>query len=362
MAPRKTPRSSHRADYVRIGRSLAEVAGPELKALRKANRRLAVVVDAVVLRRHRAQLRRVFGDAPLLALPGGEGTKSFASYQRILAFLSRARLDRAGVLVAVGGGVIGDVAGFAAATYLRGIEVIQVPTTLLAMVDSSVGGKTGINLPAGKNLAGAFHQPRAVGIATDFLRTLPPREFAAGMAEVVKYGLLGDAALFARLARTPMTPRSADLARVIRRCVALKSTVVAADERETARDGGRALLNLGHTFAHAIEHAAGYGVYLHGEAVAIGLVGAARLSEQLGHVAPGTAERVAAVLAAHRLPVRLSRPLRTAGLLRAMAHDKKNRGGRLRFVVLHRISAAATVDDVPPALVRSVWRELGAAG
>ncbi|MDB6114352.1 MAG: 3-dehydroquinate synthase [Lacunisphaera sp.] len=355
-----TLRLSGRTGTLRIGSDLASVAGPELKKLRRANRRWAVVVDAAVARRHGALLRRVFGPVPCLVLPGGERSKNFAGYQRILAFLSRARLDRAGVLIAVGGGVVGDVAGFAAATYLRGIDVFQVPTTLLAMVDSSVGGKTGINLPAGKNLAGAFHQPVAVAIATDFLRTLPAREFAAGMAEVLKYGLLGDAALFARLARTPLRPDSADLPRTIRRCVALKAAIVAADERETAREGGRALLNLGHTFGHAIEHAAGYGVYLHGEAVAIGLVGAARLSEKLGHLPPGAASRIARVLATHRLPVRLRSPLPAGTLLRAMGQDKKNRGGRLRFVVLHRIGQASTADDVPSALVRAVWRELGA--
>src|SRR6185295_4410937 len=195
-----------------------------------------------------------------------------------------AKLDRGGVLFAVGGGVIGDLGGFAAAAWLRGIEYYQVPTTLLAMVDSSVGGKTGINLASGKNLVGAFHQPRAVFISTGLLSTLPPREFAAGMAEVIKYGLLGDAPLFAQLEEAPLTIANARLAAVVRQCCALKARIVEADERETAKEGGRALLNLGHTFGHAIENVAGYGEYLHGEAVAIGLCAAARLSQKLGYI------------------------------------------------------------------------------
>src|SRR6185436_13759309 len=206
---------------------------------------------------------------------------------------------------AVGGGVVGDLAGFAAASYLRGVDYYQVPTSLLAMVDSSVGGKTGINLAAGKNLVGAFHQPRGVFVATDLLATLPTREFAAGCAEIIKVGLLGDAELFARLERAPLTLVSGDLADVIRRCCALKARVVEADEFETAKDGGRALLNLGHTFGHAIEQVTGYGAYLHGEAVAIGLCAAVRLSQKLGYITAIDVGRVESTVAAHALPTRL---------------------------------------------------------
>jgi 3-dehydroquinate synthase len=286
--------------------------------------------------------------------------KSPASLVRVWDFLAGQRLDRKGAVLAVGGGVIGDLGGFAAATFMRGIDCHQVPTTLLAMVDSSVGGKTGINLDAGKNLAGAFHQPRGVFIATDFLVTLPPREFASGMAEVIKYGLLGDADLFARLERTPLSVKSADLADVIRRCCAIKARIVEADEREQATEGGRALLNLGHTFGHAIEQATGYGTYRHGEAVAIGLAAAARLSERLGHLPAAGVARVEAVLAAHGLPVRLARPLTVASLDGAMRRDKKARAGALRFVILRRLGEAATSDGVAATEIEAVWRAVGA--
>jgi 3-dehydroquinate synthase len=231
---------------------------------------------------------------------------------------------------------------------------------LLAMDDSSVGGKTGINLSAGKNLVGAFHHPRAVHIATDFLRTLPAREFAAGMAEVVKYGLLGDAALFAQLEKTTLTPGHPDLAAVIRRCCQMKADIVHADERETAAEGGRALLNLGHTFGHAIEQVTGYSAYLHGEAVAVGLAGAVRLSHKLGLLPAAEVPRVERVLAAQQLPVRLRSPLPVAELQAATAHDKKNRAEGARFVVMNAVGAAATRSGIPAALVEAVWRELGA--
>jgi 3-dehydroquinate synthase len=303
----------------------------------------------------------MFGDAPRLVVPPGEATKSIAELGRVLEFLAGQRLDRTSVLFAAGGGVIGDLGGFAAASYLRGIDYLQVPTTLLAMVDSSVGGKTGVNLAAGKNLAGAFHQPRGVFIATGLLSTLPPREFAAGAAEVIKTGLLGDADLFAELERAPLAPASPGLAAVVRRCCAIKARVVEADERELAPDGGRALLNLGHTFAHAIEQVAGYGTYLHGEAVAIGLAAAARLSQKLGRIAAADTARIEAVVAAHRLPVRLRAPLPLAALLGSMGRDKKVRAGELRFIVLHAIGTAATQGGVDPALVEASFREVGAA-
>jgi 3-dehydroquinate synthetase len=246
--------------------------------------------------------------------------------------------------------------------YLRGIDFVQVPTTLLSMVDSSVGGKTGLNLAAGKNLVGAFHQPKVVFVATEMLATLPVREFAAGMAEVIKTGLLGDAELFARLERSPLTVDSPDLAGVVRRCCELKARIVEADERELAQEGGRALLNLGHTFGHAIEQVTGYGGYLHGEAVAVGLCAAARLSVKLGMIGAGDATRVEAVVAAHGLPTRLREPLLLADLVDAMARDKKVRAGGLRFVVLNRLGEAATQSGIAPALVAESFREVGAAG
>ncbi len=321
-----------------------------------------MLVDANACARHKRLLDLFFAGMPCLKVQAGETGKSLRTYGRVLEFMARCRLDRGSLLWIIGGGVVGDVGGFAAATYLRGIDCIQVPTTLLAMVDSAVGGKTGINLAAGKNLVGAFHQPRAVFVMTDFLRTLPAREFAAGTAEIIKCGLLGDVRLFARLARAPLTRRSADLPGVIRRCCALKARLVSRDERETAPDGGRALLNLGHTFGHAVEQASGFKEYRHGEAVAIGLAGAALLSQKLGLLASRDVARVRRTLTAQHLPVRLRTPLALSVLRRAMQHDKKNRGGRPRFIVLERIGHAVVRADVRPALVDEVWRELGARG
>jgi 3-dehydroquinate synthase len=331
-----------------------------VESLRAGKRRIAVVTDRHVAEALGASFQSMFGDAPRLELEPGEQAKSPEVLSRVWDFLAAQRIDRGGALFAVGGGVMGDLGGFAAASWLRGIDFYQVPTTLLAMVDSSVGGKTGINLAAGKNLVGAFHQPRAVFIGTEFLRTLPAREFAAGMAEVIKYGLLGDAELFAQLERVPLTVAQPELARVIHRCCALKARIVEADERELAKDGGRALLNLGHTFGHAIEQVTGYGAYLHGEAVAIGLCAAARLSQKLGYLSAADAGRIEAVVAAHQLPTRLRAPLPLADLFSAMARDKKVRAGVPRFVVLRRIGEAATKEDVPLALAEACFREAGA--
>lgn len=298
---------------------------------------------------------------PRLTVAAGEKSKSIESFGRVQDFLAANKVTRQGLLWVVGGGVMGDLGGFAAASYLRGIQYVQVPTTLLAMVDSSVGGKTGINLAAGKNLVGAFHHPQAVFIAMDFLATLPPREFAAGMAEVIKYGVLGDAALFAKLEKTTLTPGHAELPATIRRCCEMKAGIVRADEFETAAEGGRALLNLGHTFGHAIEQVTNYTAYLHGEAVAIGLVAAARLSHRLGLIPAGDIARIERVVAAHQLPVRLRAPLPVAALQAATTRDKKNRADGVRFVVLSQLGAAATRPGIPPATVEAVWREVGAA-
>lgn len=331
-----------------------------LAELDRQGRLSVVLTDEGVVRAQPGFLAANFDRRPRLVLPAGEKSKSLETFGRVHDFLAANKLTRQGVLWIVGGGVTGDLGGFAAATYQRGIEYVQVPTTLLAMVDSSVGGKTGINLSAGKNLVGAFHHPRAVHIATDFLRTLPPREFAAGLAEVIKYGLLGDAALFARLEKTPVGAASAELGEIIRRCCELKAAIVQADEHETAAEGGRALLNLGHTFGHAIEQVTGYTAYLHGEAVAIGLAGAARLSQKLGLIPAADAVRVEQVLAASHLPGRLRGPLPVAELQAATTRDKKNRADGVRFVVLNSLGAAATRAGIPPATVEAVWRELGA--
>jgi 3-dehydroquinate synthase len=349
-----------RSYVIHFGHDLsAEVRG-EVDRLVAAGRRVAVLTDVNVARAQAPRLDAMFGAAPCLAIEAGESSKSLAGLGRVLDFLAEQKVDRGGVLFAVGGGVIGDLGGFAAAAWLRGIDFYQVPTTLLAMVDSSVGGKTGINIAAGKNLVGAFHQPRGVFISTRTLASLPPREFAAGMAEVIKSGLLGDADLFRRLEAAPLAVASGELADTIRRCCALKARIVEADERETARDGGRALLNLGHTFAHAIENVAGYGEYLHGEAVGIGLGAAARLSQKLGYISAEEVARIDRVLSAHALPGRLRAPLRFDALQAAMMRDKKVRAGGLRFVVLKRPGEAVTQGTIAPGLVEESFREVGA--
>lgn len=345
---------------IRFENDIAAPVAQQVGEFAGTGRKIAVLSDSHVAAAQKSALERMFKNQPLLTVPAGEGAKSLESFGRVMDFLAMHRIDRSGVLFTVGGGVVGDLGGYAAAAWLRGIDFIQVPTTLLAMVDSSVGGKTGINLAAGKNLVGAFHQPRAVFIGTDLLNTLPPREFAAGMAEVIKYGLLGDEALFTQLERSPLTLQSASLAAVIRRCCELKAQVVEADEFERAKEGGRALLNLGHTFGHAIEQVAGYGAYLHGEAVAIGLCAAARLSEKLALISANEVARVERVVAAHQLPTRLSQPLHMEELVAAMARDKKVREGALRFVVLKKLGEAATKDDVPAELAQASFREVGA--
>jgi 3-dehydroquinate synthase len=334
--------------------------GAALHRHEQEGRKCAIVTDQTVWSAMPVELQQIFAGVPRLELPPGEKTKSLGELGRVLDFMAAQRLDRGSVLWIFGGGVIGDLGGFAAASYLRGIEFVQVPTTLLAMVDSSIGGKTGINLSAGKNLVGAFHHPSEVFLPIPCLRTLPPREFAAGMAEVIKYGLLGDAALFGRLEQTALTVDSPDLAAVIRRCCEMKAAIVQADERETAKEGGRALLNLGHTFGHAIEQVTGYGTYLHGEAVGIGLAAAARLSVRLGSLPAADVARVDRVVAAHQLPVRLRQPLPLAALMGAMQHDKKVRTGQLRFITLNRLGEAVTRGGIDHALVEAVWRELGA--
>jgi 3-dehydroquinate synthase len=329
--------------------------------LKGGSRRFAVITDRNVATIQASTLKSLFADAPTLIVPSGEESKSVAEFGRALDFLAGHGLDRSSAVFAVGGGVVGDLAGFAAASYLRGVDYYQVPTTLLSMVDSSVGGKTGVNLKAGKNLAGAFHQPRRVFIATGFLKLLPPREFAAGMAEVIKTALLGDRLLFEDLERAALSAGDLRLAWTVRVCCGIKARLVEADEREHAEDGGRALLNLGHTFGHAIEQVTGYGAYLHGEAVAIGICAAARLSRRLGMVGDGDVSRIESVVSAHGLPTRLRSTLSIENLMSAMARDKKARAGALRFVLLKSLGEAVVMRDVPAADVETVWREAGCA-
>jgi 3-dehydroquinate synthase len=292
-----------------------------------------------------------------LILPDGEAHKTLDSAARIFAALAELKASRDACVIALGGGVIGDLTGFAAACWMRGIAFLQMPTTLLAMVDSSVGGKTGVNLAQGKNLVGAFHQPCAVVIDTDTLATLPARELRAGCAEVVKYGALGDQDFFAWLednADALLARDPAALAQAIATSCRHKAAIVARDETE---QGERALLNFGHTFAHALETASGYGVLLHGEAVAIGMVLAARLSAQLGRAPAADAERLAALLARFGLPTAIPADLDADALIELMLLDKKNLSGRLRLILWRGIGRAEIVADVDGTAIRTVLRE-----
>jgi 3-dehydroquinate synthase len=346
---------------IHVGSGLRQQLRSVVEQDRADGRPLAVITDGHVAAAQQELLDDVFGGVPRHVVAPGEPSKCFTELARCCEFLAAVPLDRRGRLFAVGGGVIGDLAGFAAACHLRGIGFYQVPTTLLAMVDSSVGGKTGINLQAGKNLVGAFHQPLAVFADVATLATLPQREFAAGMAEVIKHGMLADAALFEQLERDiPLAADSAGLAELVAANCRIKAAVVAADERETAADGGRALLNLGHTFGHAIEAVAGYGDYLHGEAVAIGLVLATRLSVALGQLEPSAIDRVSDLLQRQQLPVALRQPLPIKQLLAAASRDKKASKGTVRYVAMRQIGHAALTAAVDPALLTTLWKSAGA--
>ena len=283
-----------------------------------------------------------------LVLPDGERHKHLETVNRIYDYLLENRFDRGSVLIALGGGVIGDIVGFAAATYQRGVGFVQIPTTLLAQVDSSVGGKTGVNHPLGKNMIGAFHQPQAVFIDTDVLRTLPERELKAGMAEVLKYGLLGDARFFDWLADNSKALMSLDnevTGEAVRRCCEAKAAIVAADEKET---GARALLNLGHTFGHAIETATGYGTYLHGEAVAMGMLMAADLSMRQNLLPQKAAHRIRKVLEQDFGLTVIPPAIDEAKYLTLMSSDKKATKGRLRLILLRAIGEAFITTEVDP--------------
>jgi 3-dehydroquinate synthase len=288
-----------------------------------------------------------------VVLPDGEQYKTLEVWNRIFDALLHARFGRDCTLVALGGGVIGDMTGFAAACYQRGVAFIQVPTTLLAQVDSSVGGKTGINHPAGKNMIGAFHQPLAVIADTSTLATLPQRELSAGLAEVLKYGLIRDASFLSWLEAhmAELLARDADaLAYIIRLSCEIKADIVAADEHEA---GQRALLNLGHTFGHAIETAAGYGNWLHGEAVAVGICMAADLSARMGWLTEGDVARIRRLVTSAGLPVDAPADLSADRFLELMAIDKKVQDGQLRLVLLRHPGDALVTADVEPDLLRA---------
>ena len=352
-----------RSYEVRIGAGLLARAGAEVRP-HLSRPRVAVVTDETVARLHLGRLEASFAgqgvDVVSLALPPGEGTKGWPALERTVEWLIAQKVERRDVVVAFGGGVIGDLAGFAAAILRRGVRFVQIPTTLLAQVDSSVGGKTGINSTSGKNLIGAFHQPTLVLADIDLLATLPPRDFLAGYGEVVKYGLLGDAVFFDWL-ETHASSLAGDATarqRAVLRSVEMKAEIVARDETE---EGDRALLNLGHTFGHALEKATGYGDrLLHGEAVAIGCALAFDLSATLGLCPQEEPGRVRAHLAAMGMKTNLrdvpgDLPDAEA-LLGLMGQDKKVVDGRLRFILARAIGDAFVAEDVPGDAVLAVLR------
>ncbi len=322
---------------------------------------LLIVSNTTVAPLYLAQLREGLAGrrAESCILPDGEAHKTLQTASTVFDALVHHRMHRDATLVALGGGVVGDIAGFAAACYQRGIGIVQVPTTLLAQVDSSVGGKTGVNHPEGKNLIGAFHQPLAVAADTDTLASLPDREMRAGLAEVIKYGCIRDMALFEWLegnVASILARDTAALTRAIARSCEIKALVVAQDERE---QGQRAILNFGHTFAHAIEAATGYARYLHGEAVALGMLLASELSSRVGMIESDVPQRVRLLLGLAGLPTEMPR-LGSARMLELMKMDKKVQGGTIRLILLERLGAAKVVARYPQdALTRLLSEQFG---
>ncbi|WP_338362672.1 3-dehydroquinate synthase [uncultured Pseudoalteromonas sp.] len=287
-------------------------------------------------------------------IPDGEQYKSLEWFEKISAFLLQNNCGRDTCLIALGGGVIGDLTGFVAACYQRGVPFIQIPTTVLSQVDSSVGGKTAVNHPLGKNMIGAFYQPQAVFIDTESLHTLPAREFAAGMAEVIKYGLIYDTELFTFIEQNAEKLKQLDeasLQHIIYRCCEIKALIVAQDEKE---NGLRALLNLGHTFAHAIEAQMGYGVWLHGEAVATGMVLAAKLAHTRGDLSQDEVDRIVTLLKLYNLPTEIPEEMTAEQFLMHMRKDKKNKKGTIRFILPTEFGQCALVDDVSDDHVRAL--------
>jgi 3-dehydroquinate synthase len=345
-----------------VGRGCLARLGPE-SARRGLGRRCAVISDSNVARFHsEAALSSLAGagfDPVLVTVPAGEAAKSLRSVQVCYDELAEHRLERKSFVVALGGGVVGDLAGFVAATYLRGIPFVQVPTTLLAQVDSSVGGKVGVNLKAGKNLVGAFYQPRFVLCDLETLDTLPEREFVSGLAEVIKYGIIYDGALFRRLERDLDSMLKRDegiLAKVIARCCAIKAEVVGQDETES---GLRAILNFGHSIGHALEAISGYGKFLHGEAISLGQIAAAGISRDLLGLSPAEVDRIRGLLARCGLPtqIRLTES-RQKRLLAAMRLDKKVSDGQIKFVLARTIGRVEFGQSVPQNVLDKTLREL----
>ncbi len=348
-----------RAYDIEIGVGNLLTAGPFVAELRNATHAV-VITDTNVEEPHAKtvanSLAEYGANVDLVTVEAGEPSKSVEMSHQLWHKLLELGTDRKSTIVAVGGGVIGDLAGFAAATFARGIALVQVPTTLLAQVDSSVGGKVGINLPPAKNIVGAFWQPRGVLIDIDVLKTLPEREYKSGLAEVVKYGVIMDEAFFEYLEQhvEALNHRDAEvLEYVVAKCCRLKADVVEEDETEVL--GRRAILNYGHTFCHAIESVTGFGEYLHGEAVSIGMLCASRLAARLGHIDNVVTQRQRDLLAALALPTEPPE-LDVEELVSAMSHDKKVEHGRLHFVLPTRLGHVEVMPDIESNLVRDAIR------
>ena len=350
---------AERAYEIAIGPGVLASCGAALGSA--GARRAVIIADAGVLSTHAdavdASLRHAGIETMTIPVQRGEASKSVTEAARLWEALATANVDRATHVVAVGGGVVGDLAGFIAATFARGLPVWQVPTTLVAQVDSAIGGKTGINLHGGKNLVGAFWQPRGVLVDTKTLATLPEREYVSGLAEVVKYGMILDAALFETLERRAveiLAREPTDVEAIVVRSATLKASVVSRDEHE--QTGLRAILNYGHTFGHAYENATGYGTLLHGEAVAIGMTDAAELAVRLGRIPAEIARRQNALLTALHLPVRLPSGPRPSPqeLVALMARDKKTLHGRLRFILSKQLGEVELVEGIEPSVVLDV--------
>lgn len=338
-----------RSYEIRIGTDILSRAGSMLRELGQFKRTI-IITDKHVAEPHASTVADSLKAAGIivdtLVVPAGEQSKSIAQADHLWNRLLEIGADRHSLIVAVGGGVIGDLAGFVAATFARGLRFVQVPTTLLAHVDSSVGGKVGINLPNAKNMVGAFWQPALVLIDAQTLQTLPEREYRSGLAEVVKYGVIMDADFFGRLehdAANLLRRDNATMQSVVARCCRLKANVVEADEREES--GHRAILNYGHTFAHALEAVTGYDQLLHGEAVSMGMVCAARLAQRLGRVDSGFIKRQHALLTALGLPVILP-PIHVEDVVAAMSRDKKSKDGQLQFILPSRLGQVELIGPV----------------
>lgn len=333
---------------VRIGDGLLAAVGDHAREFFPAARACAVVTDSIVGPLYGqsvcASLRGAGFTPHLITVPAGEPSKSFAALETVTRAMISAGLDRKAFLVALGGGVIGDLAGFAASVFLRGIPCLQIPTTVVSVVDSSVGGKTGINTPEGKNLIGTFHQPRGVLIDPLMLSTLPAREYNEGFAEIIKHAAIRDSTMLPDIARASVSERHDGIAPLIARNVGIKAAIVSADEFETK--GQRALLNFGHTIGHAIEASAGYGELLHGEAISLGIRAALYLSEKHAGLSPADSNALLTLLAAFRLPLVLPEQITTSQILEKMGRDKKFDQGAIRFVLLRGIGEAFVSDAV----------------